>query len=296
MQSVGSAAPPERHALSVEEGLGIKKDGYRTLKDCASAASERDFALGCDAIQVEVGTAMDKFLCNVLEHDENLVDPVTHRRYDCTVQALERRVAHARDLMAQEQALFFAYMDRIEAFDAEAGGWSPGPPSERKMQLQKMNRPDLVRNAKDAFHKSEVLHRAAAGWAASYGALAASRRDRLAAALELARHSNPTDWVPSEKTMAAVAEEHRAMQFGAKPSDYFRIQHCLAEQTGRLLFSPFQVSRTGQHLGEDVFHKGPVSGDVASLCSMLRIYVDGRAQRERERELSARERLLLAAA
>lgn len=233
---------------------------------------------------------MDVFLRLVLEHpgEEELVDPITRRAYDVPLQAMERRASEALDSMAWKQSLFFSAVDRIEAYDAEAKARGlnsteevPAEAREAREELLSFDRPEMVRRASELFDDSQVAKQLAEDFEASYDAMRLNRKSRLERALELAADGSISGWIPSTELLGAVQAEIRDMEFGVRPSDWYRVQHLFAEESGLLLFSPHQIDISGKHVGEDRWHNGPIKGTVDEIVGMLSVYVDGAAALKR---------------
>ena len=251
------------------------------------------FDFGSASIEVERGGKLQKFLELLTRHDQDLRDPSTGRQYSSTVRQLERLASEAMDELAWKQSVFLSLVDRIEAYKEEAEGRGLDKLSdaaktaltEHEMQAREeildFDMRDLMREAKLAFKESEVAKQYADDLEVSYNALCKSRISRLQDAKALINERDVKTWPQADGMVAPINQEIRELQSGIRPSDWFRVQHLFAEKTGRLLFSPYQVSRAGEHVGEDRWHRGPIKGTVDEIVSMLTVYVDGMASVKR---------------
>lgn len=303
LKKSGSVTEPKKPSQKGEAGgvpfetgteLPVRKaEEFPFRTDVPFPVSENEFDFGSREIRVAKDSKQHQFLELVTRHDDNLKDPITGRRYGCTVQAMERMASRALDDSAWKQSVFLSLMDRIDAYTAESDARGLGEldasDEEALTQEQKENREevlqfdlqDMMRKAKLAFKESEVAKQYADDFEASYNALRLSRMERLQEARELSRQDSMPTWPPLSRVLATIDEEIREMQTGMRPSDWFRVQHLFAEESGRLLFSPHQVSRAGMYLDEDRWHKGPIRGTVNEIVSMLSVYVDGPASVKR---------------
>lgn len=255
-----------------------KRPEFKSVDTSVSVrVTQRRFSFGSS--RVEVCYPMDEFLKLVLEHpsEKELLDPITRRPYREPLQVVESRAREALDMVAWKQAVFLSLTDRIDAQDAAVKLGGEGA----ELELLEMDREDMVRRANDVFDESVVAKQLADDYEESYKEMRLNRKQRLERALELKADPLVHGWAPSSELLGEIKAEIRDMDFGVLPSDWFRVQHLFAEQTGRLLFSPRQFSMGGRQLGEDRWHKGPVKGTVDEIVSMLDVYVDGAASVKR---------------
>ena len=294
--SVDSAAPGDAGGLSrlsashEIDPYSVAPPPEATWAILGSKATERIFPFDDETIDVHVDNdAVNKFRRLLLEHPDpgeetKLVDPITHRAYDVPLQVMERRAREALDSMAWKQSLFLSLVDHIDAHDAQfvpeqsaAGEVAHAA----RQKLLALDRPEMVRRAIKTFGEIQAAKQLAEDFETSYEAMRLIRISRLQEAIKLTENQPISEWTSKDALVGAINEEIREMELGVRPSDWYRVQHLFAEESGLLLFSPHQIDIAGMHVGEDMWHNGPIKGTVDEIVSMLSVYVDGAAALKR---------------
>lgn len=293
--NVDSAAPGDAGELSpfsVRDNTDPSSDSPKaTWAIPGSKATERIFPFDNETMLVHVDNAdVIKFRSLLLEHpgkETELVDPITHRAYDVPLQVMERRAREALDSMAWKQSLFLSLVDRIDAYDACGAQFVPEQSAAdevayaARQELLALDRPEMVRRAIKTFDEIQAAKQLAEDFEMSYETMRLSRISRLQEAIELTKNQPISEWTFKDALVGAINEEIREMELGVRPSDWYRVQHLFAEESGLLLFSPHQIDIAGMHVGEDMWHDGPIKGTVDEIVSMLSVYVDGAAALKR---------------
>ncbi len=284
--NVDSAAPGDAGELlsasSKIDPSSVAPPPEATWATLGSKATERIFPFDDETIHVHVDNDdVNKFRRLLLEHpgeETKLVDPITHRAYDVPLQVMERRAREALDSMAWKQSLFLSLVDHIDAHDAQfvpeqsaAGEVAYAA----RQELLALDRPEMVRRAIKTFDEIQAAKQLAEDFETSYEAMRLIRISRLQEAIKLTENQPISEWTFKDALVGAINEEIREMELGVRPSDWYRVQHLFAEESGLLLFSPHQIDIAGMHVGEDMWHNGPIKGTVDEIVSMLSVYVDG---------------------
>ena len=220
-----------------------------------------------NGVSILEGSKIDKLWSLLSTTSPEIANPDNSSEKSPPIEDIARYVRTACDREIELHATYLALTDRVKYIDKQRA----------KNIMVKMNRRGLILRSTSIFNEWDLTRVRCKRYRDCYERFESDRIERVQQALSLLKDIEEEgvdgadgSWVPGPDFAPTLKEHLLELKMGLQMSEYFRVQNCVAEMTGRPLFSPLELTRKMELSFEnDPYWLSPIKGTTAERMHLV---------------------------
>lgn len=266
MQPTDIGIQPRKPHVTFEKSVVVKRSP-RELEAVSSLELPFSYAESVEGVSILKDSDMDKLWSLLSTTGPSVLNPDNSMERSLPIEDVARRLKNACDREIELHAMYLALVDRVKYIDRQRA----------KNVMVNMNRRELIIKCSSIFDEWNLTRVRCKRYRDCYERFESDRIERVQKALAILNEIDTKSvdmvnglWVPKDEFARRLKEHLLELKMGLKMNEYFQVQNCVAEMTGRPLFSPVELSRNMElSFDNDPYWLSPIKGTTEERMHLV---------------------------